>query len=160
MGRDAGHVDRSPCARGARATETPQGMGSHMNARPHARPRHEHSHWVPERRCSDRVAYLDDARTRGESFAISVITEIELLASPALESGDELLIDRLLASLEIVWLHSTLARSAAALRRDVKLKLGDAVVAATAQARYATLVTRDRDLARRAQQCKISVQRL
>lgn len=106
------------------------------------------------------VAYLDGARTRGESFAISVVTEIELLASPALESGDELLIDRLLASLEIVGLHSTLARSAAALRRDVKLKLGDAVIAATAQARYATLVTRDRDLARRAQQCKILVQRL
>lgn len=104
------------------------------------------------------VAYLDGARARGESFAISVITEIELLASPALESGDEFIIDRLLASLDIIGLHSPLARSAAALRRNAQLKLGDAVIAATAQARYATLVTRDRDLARKAKQCKIEVQ--
>mgnify|MGYP001606610519 CR=1 FL=1 len=106
------------------------------------------------------VAHLDAARARGESFAISVITEIELLASPVLELGDELLIDRLLASLDIVGLHSTIARSAAALRRSTRLPLGDAVIAATAKARYATLVTRDRDLAQKAKRCEIEVQLL
>lgn len=106
------------------------------------------------------IAYLDDARAHGASFAVSVITEIEILASSALDPGDELLIDRLLASLDIVGLHSTLARRAAALRRDAKLALGDAVIAATAEARFATLVTRDRDLARKAKRQKIEVQLL
>lgn len=104
------------------------------------------------------VAFVDAARERKDSLAVSVITEIELFASPALESGEEMLIERLLASLEIMALYSSLARRAAALRREYHIALGDAIIAAAAQSRSATLVTRDQSLAKRVERAGITVE--
>lgn len=104
------------------------------------------------------VVFVDAARERGDSLAVSVITEIELFASPALASGEEVLIERLLASLEIMALYSTLARRTATLRREHGIALGDAIIAASAQSRSATLVTRDQSLAKRATRVGITVE--
>jgi predicted nucleic acid-binding protein len=104
------------------------------------------------------VAFVDAAREHQDSLSVSVITEIELLASPALELGDEVLIDRLLASLEIIALYSPQTRRAAALRREHRIALGDAIIAAAAQSRSATLVTRDQSFAKRATRAGIIVE--
>lgn len=79
-------------------------------------------------------------------IAISVISEIELLASPAMEPGDEVIIERLLTTLDILALSSRIGRRAAELRRRTKLRLGDAAIAATASIYLATLATRDHAL--------------
>lgn len=104
------------------------------------------------------VAFIDAARERQDSLAVSIVTEIELLASPALEPGDEVLIERLLGSLEIIPLYSSQARRAATLRREYRIALGDAIIAVTAQSRSATLVTRDQSLAKRATRAGITVE--
>ncbi len=103
------------------------------------------------------TTFVDEARSRKDLLMVSVITEIELFASPAMEPGDEILVDRLLATLDVVGLYSTIARRVAALRREFGIALGDAVIAATAQSRHATLVTRDRQLTRKAKAQGIAV---
>lgn len=105
------------------------------------------------------VGFVDHAREEPhERFAISMTTVVEILASPVLKPGEELYIDRLLAQLDTTGLYESIARSAARLRRIHRLKLGDAVIAATAEYHRATLVTRDRDLAKRAKMARIAVE--
>lgn len=75
-----------------------------------------------------------------------------------MEAGEEVIIERLLADLEIMALYSSLARRAATLRREHHIALGDAIIAATAQSRSATLVTRDQSLAKQATRAGITVE--
>jgi len=48
------------------------------------------------------IRILDTARTNEESFAISVITELELFAHPALQDKDVIHIERLLRTLHAI----------------------------------------------------------
>jgi predicted nucleic acid-binding protein len=81
-------------------------------------------------------------------FAVTTITLAEVLTGP-LSVADEALAERYRATLKtwlIVDLDSEIAESAARLRATLKLKLGDAVQAASAIAINAdALVTHDRD---------------
>jgi predicted nucleic acid-binding protein len=85
------------------------------------------------------------------SFAVTTITIAEVLTGP-LRTGDEALARRYRAVLEswrVVALDTGIAESAARLRASLRLKLADAVQAASALAINATaLVTHDRDFSR------------
>lgn len=84
-------------------------------------------------------------------FAVSTITIAEVLAGP-LQSGDEALARRFRATLgswQVVGLDLDIAESAARLRASLRLRLADAVQAASALAVNASaLVTHDRDFSR------------
>jgi predicted nucleic acid-binding protein len=76
-------------------------------------------------------------------FQVSVITEIELLSYPLLKPEDEAEVRGFLNDVTIVDLGADIKRSAIALRRQYRLKLPDAVIAATALHLGAELLTND-----------------
>jgi predicted nucleic acid-binding protein len=95
---------------------------------------------------------LFDRHARGEvSFAVTTITIAEVLTGP-LSIGDEALTARYRTVLEswyVVELSTEIAERAARLRARTKLKLPDAVQAASAIAVNAyALVTHDRDFSK------------
>jgi len=95
---------------------------------------------------------LFEAHAAGQlRFAVTTLTIAEVLTGP-LRSGDEALARRYRAILESwqpVDLDVDIAESAARLRSSLRLKLADAVQAASALAiNAAALVTHDRDFSR------------
>lgn len=84
-------------------------------------------------------------------FAVTTITVAEVLTGP-LQSNSEALAERyraILESWQVVDLTGRLAESAARLRASLRLKLPDAIQAASALAINAdALVTHDRDFSR------------
>ncbi|MBV5308177.1 type II toxin-antitoxin system VapC family toxin [Chromatium okenii] len=76
-------------------------------------------------------------------FFISVITEMELLSYPLLASAEETIIHDFCSDVTIVDLNREIKSLAIALRRQHRLKLPDALIAATAQYLRATLYTND-----------------
>jgi predicted nucleic acid-binding protein len=101
---------------------------------------------------ADRFLPLFAAHAAGRfRFAVTTITIAEILTGP-LQAGDEELAQRYRAVLEswqIVDLTAQIAETAARLRASLKLKLADAVQAASAVGINAdALVTHDRDFSR------------
>jgi len=99
-----------------------------------------------------RFAPLFEAHATGNlQFAVTTITIAEVLIGP-LQAGDEALARRYRAVLQswpIVPLDLDIAEGAARLRASLRLKLADAVQAASALAINAeALVTHDRDFSR------------
>lgn len=99
-----------------------------------------------------RFAPLFEAHAAGRlDFAVTTITLAEVLTGP-LQAGDEMLARRYRAILEswrLVELDVDIAESAARFRASLRLKLADAVQAASALAiNAAALVTHDRDFSR------------
>jgi predicted nucleic acid-binding protein len=95
---------------------------------------------------------LFEAHRNGElRFAVTTITLAEVITGP-LQANDEALARRyraILESWQVVDLDAGIAESAARLRASVRLKLPDAVQAASALAINAdALVTHDRDFSR------------
>lgn len=88
---------------------------------------------------------LADSFPAGD-YAISVISELELLAYPSLASSEEQRIREFLADVPITDLTQSVKRHAVSLRKRFGLKLPDAIVAATALALEATLLTNDQRL--------------
>jgi len=84
-------------------------------------------------------------------FAVTTITIAEVLTGP-LRAGDEAVSRRYRATLEgwlVVELNVDIAESAARLRASLRLKLPDAIQAASALAiNAAAIVTHDRDFSR------------
>ncbi|WP_407900297.1 type II toxin-antitoxin system VapC family toxin [Scytonema sp. NUACC26] len=76
-------------------------------------------------------------------YFVSVITEIELLSYPGLYSNEEVQISDFLKSVTIVGLESHIKELAITFRKQYKLRLPDAIIAATAQFLNATLFTND-----------------
>lgn len=77
------------------------------------------------------------------TFYLSVISEIELLSYPVLDANNELHIKAFLADIEIIELNQAIKQQAIQLRRAQRLKLPDALIAATAMTLNATLLTND-----------------
>ena len=95
---------------------------------------------------------LFEAQAAGRlRFAVTTITILEVLAGP-LQAGDDALARRyrtVLASWQPVALDVDIAENAARLRASLRLKLADAIQAASALAiNAAALVTHDRDFSR------------
>jgi predicted nucleic acid-binding protein len=79
-------------------------------------------------------------------YAISVISELELLAYPSLVASEEQRIRTFLADIAVTDLTQAIKDHAVDLRKRYSLKLPDAIVAATALALEATLLTNDQRL--------------
>jgi predicted nucleic acid-binding protein len=94
---------------------------------------------------------FDLHRAGKAGFAVTTIAIAEVLTGP-LQSGDEALTRRyrgILESWQVVDLTADIAEGAARLRASLRLKLADAVQAASALSiNAAALVTHDRDLSR------------
>ena len=82
------------------------------------------------------------------SPAISVVTQIELLGFPRLTRTEETRISALLSNFVIRDVDRDVAGRAVVLRRKYQLALPDCIIAATAQALDACLISRDADLGR------------
>ena len=80
------------------------------------------------------------------SYAFSVISEIELLSWPQMQPEQELVWRGLLAPLHRVELDADVRETAICLRRERRLKLPDALIAASALTLDATLLTNDQQL--------------
>ena len=80
------------------------------------------------------------------AYAISVISELELLAYPGLVSSEEQRIRDFLSDVPVTDLTQSVRHHAVSLRKRFGLKLPDAIVAATALALEATLLTNDQRL--------------
>lgn len=79
---------------------------------------------------------------RHASASISILTWIEVMAGGRSAAEEETL-KKFLADFDCIPLDAQVAQLAAAIRRQHKLKLPDAVIYATAQVRQATLITRN-----------------
>lgn len=97
----------------------------------------------------------DQALQRGLQQAdwvgISILSEIEFLAFPNLSANDRTIFEKFANSVDVVGLDRTeraLIDRVVTLRAQYRLKLPDAIIAATALERRATLVTDDRQLQR------------
>jgi predicted nucleic acid-binding protein len=107
-------------------------------------------YWLEDHpRLAPRFQLLFDAHAAGRlRFAVTTITVAEVLTGP-LQVGDDVLARRYRAVLEawqMVVLDSDVAEGAARLRASLRLKLADAIQAASALAiNAAALVTHDRD---------------
>ncbi len=76
-------------------------------------------------------------------YFVSVITEIELLSYPSLSSDEEVQIRNFLAKITVVELERSIKDLAITFRKQYRLRLPDAIIAATAQVLNATLFTND-----------------
>ncbi len=88
---------------------------------------------------------LAEELPEGEYF-VSVITEMELLSFPGLDESQQGWLKRLLADVDIIPLDDEIKLLAIELRRLHRLKLPDAIVAASAIASNAVLLTNDKGL--------------
>jgi predicted nucleic acid-binding protein len=90
--------------------------------------------------------WLEVSLPPGE-YLISVITEIELLSFAGLNNEQRSWLQRLIDDLDVVEIDWAVKQCTIALRRDHRLKLPDALIAATAITRDAVLLTNDAQLA-------------
>ena len=90
------------------------------------------------------VAALLDKRSVGMSF----ITELELLSYSGITQEEVNTIEEFVSSCVVVDLTLAVKRHAIAIRREYRLRLPDALVAATALAYSVPLMTADRQLER------------
>jgi predicted nucleic acid-binding protein len=77
---------------------------------------------------------------------VSIITEMELLSYPTLSLTEEQQIRNFLSQLLIMGIDDSIKTMAINLRKQHRLKLPDAIVAATAQSLNALLLTNDLEL--------------
>ncbi|MBF0428669.1 MAG: type II toxin-antitoxin system VapC family toxin [Magnetococcales bacterium] len=85
---------------------------------------------------------LDKALPRG-NMAISVITEIELRGFPGLLTEQKRWLTDFLFNMRIIGLNDDIKETAIQLRCNHRLKIPDAIIAATALTFEATLLTND-----------------
>lgn len=79
-------------------------------------------------------------------YFVSVITEMELLSYSSLTPVEEVQIRNFLAQIIVVDIKHDIKELAIALRKSYRLKLPDAIVAATAKSQNAELFTNDTKL--------------
>ena len=86
-----------------------------------------------------------DAWIGSPNARMSAISIPEVLGYPGLTAEDEAIFEAWFAELRIEAVTEPILRRAAALRRQRRMKLGDAIIAATALGTGAELVTRNVD---------------
>ena|SRR3989338_7939678 len=89
------------------------------------------------------VQWLKGQRSKGELFCISTITVVELLGYPKISAEEAVLIEIWMRRISTIDLDLSIAREAARLRRELKLRASDAVIAATAVLLHSSVATRD-----------------
>ena len=89
---------------------------------------------------------VDAHRAVPTNSAVSQITRIEMLSYWALSAAEESKITRLLSSMAVILLDEVIEREAIAFRRRTRMKLPDAIIAATARVHGLQLLTLDERL--------------
>lgn len=92
---------------------------------------------------ADVVVLLEELYARNAPIFVSAATEAELFAYSRLEAGEIAAIDNFLQTVGIIPIDSHIARSAGSLQSKYGLRLGDALIAATAIFTSTTLLTRN-----------------
>jgi predicted nucleic acid-binding protein len=92
---------------------------------------------------ADAVASLGNIFSQNVPLYVSAITELELLAFSNLSAVEEALIEELLTTVAVISVDSRIARLAAFIRRQYRLKVPDSAITATAMFTGSTLVTRN-----------------
>ncbi|MDR0737680.1 MAG: type II toxin-antitoxin system VapC family toxin [Prevotellaceae bacterium] len=85
-----------------------------------------------------------------DMFAVSCITEMELLGKFLISEGEKRTITRMLSQCFIIDLNYYIKQLAINIRQNMRMKLPDAIIAATALQQNLTLVSADKDF------CKIA----
>uniref|UniRef100_UPI00404988B6 type II toxin-antitoxin system VapC family toxin n=1 Tax=Fulvivirga sp. TaxID=1931237 RepID=UPI00404988B6 len=80
----------------------------------------------------------------GKQLVISVITELELLALPNLSKEEQDIIQQLIGECQVININSSIKKVTVELRKSRKLKLPDAIVAATSFYSKLPLLTADK----------------
>jgi predicted nucleic acid-binding protein len=88
---------------------------------------------------------LRDTLNDAERY-ISVISRMEALSFPGISPEEEMHIRHFLDELTVIPLDDSIEQGAIRLRRATKLKLPDAIIAATALSLGADIISRDKDL--------------
>ena len=78
------------------------------------------------------------------SLLVSVISEMELLSFPEMRKGEEAIIRSYLSACTVLPLNTSVKETAISLRRKYRIKLPDAIVAATAVSYEVPLLTADK----------------
>jgi len=94
------------------------------------------------------VSFVRASTSSGAAFAVSQITRMELLSLPGMTAAEEERVGGFLSNVDVVGLSEAVERRAIGLRRAQRLKLPDAIIAATAMESGRTLVTCDAKLAK------------
>ena len=81
-------------------------------------------------------------------ISISFITEIELLSKPGISKKEEKIITELVSNCKVLSYTDPLKDLIVSYRKNYKLKMGDALIAATADYYQLPLITADKDFAR------------
>jgi predicted nucleic acid-binding protein len=92
---------------------------------------------------SNAVRLLREIFLHDAPIYISAITELELFAFSSLSAQEHALIDELISTLSVIPVDSHVARLAAFIRREYRLKVPDSVIAGTAMFTGSALVTRN-----------------
>lgn len=80
---------------------------------------------------------------QGRKVAVSQITRMELLSAPRLTPDAETQVQDLLQTLRVIGIGVAVEGKAVGVRRECRLKLPDAIIAATAEVLGCPLVTAD-----------------
>jgi len=94
----------------------------------------------------DTLRLIKERKIETQQCAYSAITRMELLGFPGITQAEELLIQHKLAHLTYLPITSAVENIAIRLRRSQRIKLPDAVIAATALEIGAELLTFDRQI--------------
>ncbi len=79
-------------------------------------------------------------------FAVSFITEIELLAYPMIEEKEEKIIRQFLDLVDIIDINTYIKEETINLRRKFNIKIPDAIICATAKYLDVPLITNDKQI--------------
>ncbi|MFY9235168.1 MAG: type II toxin-antitoxin system VapC family toxin [Fimbriimonadaceae bacterium] len=82
-------------------------------------------------------------RNEASSFVISIITKLELLAWPRITQEERVLVREMLSAIEVAQITTEIEEKVIEIRTTCRLKLPDAIIAATATSLGAPLVTND-----------------
>ena len=83
-----------------------------------------------------------------DDYGISIITEMELRSAPGLSEEDQQWIIKCIQDVKVFALTPTIKENAIQIRQNKKVKLPDAIVAATAMTHETELLTNDKGLLR------------
>lgn len=92
--------------------------------------------------------WLETQTERGEQFALSAVSVVELLGFAKITELERSAIAFWMQRTRIIAVDHSLAIIASNLRRDLRLSTTDSIIAATAVVLDASLATRDKDLKR------------
>ena len=95
------------------------------------------------------VDKLNLLRDKGASFIISTVTVAEILSYDRLTTTDLEIIKSFLLNFLIISVDLNIAKIAGKIRRSNKIKLGDALITATAMSQLSSLVTNDQVLSKK-----------